>query len=96
MLKMSLSNYLILNIIGKTETFLRMMNCEHNIEGKFWGKNKLKLLPTDEAFKRLVWVVSKMDNARKKYVNTRGYLVVIFLHCLTQLKEIWGRYWKYN
>ena len=64
------------------------MNCEHDIEGKFWGKNKLKLLPTDEAFKRLVWVVSNMDNARKKYVNTRVYLVWYF--CIAWLN--WRRY----
>ena len=36
--------------------------------GKFWGKNKWKLLHI-EAFKRLVWAVSNIDNARKKYVN---------------------------
>ena len=34
--------------------------------GKFGGKNKWKLLHT-ETLKHLVWVVSDMDNARKKY-----------------------------
>ena len=36
--------------------------------GKFWRKNKWNSFHT-ETFKRLVWVVSNMDNARKKYVN---------------------------
>ena len=35
---------------------------------KFWRKNKWNSFHT-ETFKRLVWVVSNMDNARKKYVN---------------------------
>ena len=33
-----------------------------------WGKNKGKSLHT-ETFKRLVWAVSKTDNARKNSVN---------------------------
>ena len=36
--------------------------------GKLWRKNKWNSFHT-ETFKRLVWVVSNMDNARKKYVN---------------------------
>ena len=36
--------------------------------GKFWRKYKWNSFHTD-TFKRLVWVVSNMDNARKKYVN---------------------------
>ena len=51
--------------------------CEHDNVGKFWGKNKSKLLHT-EIFKRLAWAVSNIDNTRKKYVKLRGYLVVIF------------------
>ena len=68
-LKMNIWNYLILNIIGKIQNiFENDTECEHDNVGKFWGKNKWKLLHT-ETFKRLVWAVSNMDNARKKYVN---------------------------
>ena len=42
--------------------------CEHDNMGKIWGKNKGKSLHT-ETFKRLVWAVSNMANARKRYVN---------------------------
>ena len=69
MRNMSIWNYLILNIIGKIwNIFENDTECEHDNVGKFWGKNKWKLLHT-ETFKRLVWAVSNMDNARKKYVN---------------------------
>ena len=36
--------------------------------GRFWGKNKWKLLHTG-TIKHLVWAVSNMGNARKKYVS---------------------------
>ena len=66
---MSIWNYLILNIIGKIRNnFENNTECEHDNVGKFWGKNKWKLLHT-ETFKRLVWAVSIMDNARKRYFN---------------------------
>ena len=69
MLKMSIWNYLILNIIGKNRNiFENDTECEHDKVGKFWGKNKWKLLHR-VTFKRLVWAVRNMDNARKKYVN---------------------------
>ena len=60
---------LILNIIGNIrKNFENNTECEHDNVWKFWGKNKWELLQT-ETFKRLVWGVSNMDNARKKYVN---------------------------
>ena len=69
MLKIGIWNYLILNVIGKIwDIFEYDTECEHGNVGKFWGKNKWKLLHT-ETFKRLTWEVSNMDNARKKYVN---------------------------
>ena len=69
MLKMSTWNYLTLNIIEKIRNiFENDAKCEHDNVGKFWGKNKWKLLHT-EIFKRFVGAVSNMDNARKKYVN---------------------------
>ena len=40
--------------------------------GKFSGKNKWKLLHI-ETFERLVWAVSKLYNARKKYVNVESF-----------------------
>ena len=71
MLKISIWNDLILNIIGKIWNILEDdTECEHNNVGKFWGKNKWKLLHT-EIFKRLLWAVSNMDNARKKYINIK-------------------------
>ena len=69
MLKMSIWNYLILNIIEKIRnTFDNDTEWEHDNVGKFWGKNKWKLLHT-ETLKRFVRAVSNMDNARKMYVN---------------------------
>ena len=60
---------LIPNIIGNIrKNFENNTECEHDNVWKFWGKNKWELLQT-ETFKRLVWGVSNMDNARKKYVN---------------------------
>ena len=71
MLKISIWNDLILNIIGKIWNVLEDdTECEHNNVGKFWGRNKWKLLHT-ETFKRLLWAVSNMDNARKKYINIK-------------------------
>ena len=68
MLKMSIWNYLILNIIWKIQNgFENNPECEHDNVGNFWGKNKWKLLHI-ETFKLFVWAVSNMDNARKKYV----------------------------
>ena len=68
MLKMSIWNYLILNIIGKIrKNFENNTQCEHDNVGNFWGKDKWKLLHV-ETFKRFVWAVSNMDNARKKYI----------------------------
>ena len=62
-------NYLILNITGKIRNiFENYTECEHDNIWKFWEKNKWKLSHT-ETFKCLVWAVSNMDNARKKYVN---------------------------
>ena len=40
--------------------------------GKFWRKNKWNSFHP-ETFKRLVWVVSNVDNARKKYVNIESW-----------------------
>ena len=54
--------------MGKFETFLRMTLNANMIMWESWGKNKWKLLHT-ETFKHLVWAVSNMGNARKKYVN---------------------------
>ena len=69
MLEMSIWNYLILNIIEKIQSsFANDTECEHDNVRKFWGKNKWKLFRT-ETFKCLVWAVSNMDKARKKYVN---------------------------
>ena len=69
MLKMSIWNYSILNIIAKIRNIFETdTEYEHDKMGKFWGKNKQKLLQT-ETFKRLVWPVINMDNARKKYIN---------------------------
>ena len=69
MLKMSIWDDLILNIIGKIwKVFGNDNEHVHDNVGKFWRKNKWKLLHT-ETFKRLVQEVSNMDNARKKYVN---------------------------
>ena len=69
MLKMSIWDYLIPNIFGKIwNIFENDTECERDNVGKFWGKNKWKLLHT-ETFKRLVWAVTNTDNARKKYVN---------------------------
>ena len=80
MLKMSIWNYLIPNVIGKIrKSFENNTEREHDNAGKFWGKNKWKLLHT-EKFKRLVWAVSMSISG--------GYLVVIFLHCLTKLKAM--------
>ena len=68
MLKMSIWNYLILNIIEKIRnSFENNTECAHDNVGNFWGKNKWKLLHI-ETFKRFVWAVTDMDNARKKYV----------------------------
>ena len=68
MLKMSIWNYLILNITEKIRNgFENNPECEHDNMGNFWGRNKWKLLHM-ETFKRFVWAVSNMDNARKKYV----------------------------
>ena len=68
MLKMSIWNYLILNITEKIRNgFENNPECEHDNMGNFWGRNKWKLLHI-ETFKRFVWAVSNMDNARKKYV----------------------------
>ena len=67
MLKMSIWNYLILNITEKIRNgFENNPECEHDNMGNFWGRNKWKLLHI-ETFKRFVWAVSNMDNARKKY-----------------------------
>ena len=86
MLKMSIWNCLILNIIGKIRNiFENGTECEHGNVGKFWGKNKWKLLHT-ETFKRLVWGVSSMDNARKKYDNIMRLSSRDIFHCLTQVK----------
>ena len=69
MLKMSIWNYLILNIIGEIRNiFENDTECEHDNVGELSGKNKSKLLHMD-TFKRLIWAVNNMDNARKKYVN---------------------------
>ena len=85
MLKMSIWNYLILNIIGKTRNiFENDTECEHDNVKKFRENNKWKLLHT-ETFKRLVWVVSGMDNARKKYVIAG-----------LNWKRLWGGHLKYN
>ena len=68
-LKTSIWNYLILNIIGKIwSIFENDTESEHDNMGKFWGKNKLKLLHT-QTIKLLVCAVSNMGNARKKCVN---------------------------
>ena len=65
---MSIWNYLILNIIWKIrKNFENNTQCEHDNVGNFWGKDKWKLLHV-ETFKRFVWAVSNMDNARKKYI----------------------------
>ena len=83
---MSIWDYLIKNIFGKIQNiFENDTENQHGTVGKIWGKNKWKLLLT-ETFKRLVWAVSNMDNARKSMPTSSGYLVVIFLHYLTQLK----------
>ena len=69
MLKTSIWNYLILNIIGKIwSIFENDTESEHDNMGKFWGKNKLKLLHI-QTIQLLVCAVSNMDNARKKCVN---------------------------
>ena len=69
MLKVSIWNYLIVNIIGKvTNIFENDTECEHDSVRKSWGKNKWKVLHT-KTLKRLVWAVSNMNNARKKYVS---------------------------
>ena len=69
MLKMSICDCSILKIIGKIwKIFENDTECDLDNVGKFWGKNKRKLLHT-ETFQRLVWPVSNMDNARKEYVN---------------------------
>ena len=66
-LKRSIWNNLILNIIGKIQNIFENDNeCERYNVGKFGGKNKWKLLHP-ETLKHFVWVVSDMDNARKKY-----------------------------
>ena len=71
MLKMSIWNYLILNIIGKIRNmFENDTEYEHDNVGKCWGKNEWKLLHT-ETSERLVWAVNNMDNARKKNVNIK-------------------------
>ena len=62
-------NYLIPNIIEKIPNIYENdTEYEHDNVGKFWGKNKWKLLHT-ETFKCLVRAVSNIDNARNKYVN---------------------------
>ena len=69
MLEMSMWNYLIPNIIEKIPNIYENdTEYEHDNVGKFWGKNKWKLLHT-ETFKCLVRAVSNIDNARNKYVN---------------------------
>ena len=73
MLKISIWNYLILNIIGKIRSiFENDIECEHDKVGEFWEKIKWKLLHI-ETFKHLVWAVSNIDNARKKYVNIERF-----------------------
>ena len=66
-LNVSVWNYLMLDVIGKIRSiFENDTECEHDNVWKSWGNNKWKLSQT-ESFKRLVWAVSNMDNARKKY-----------------------------
>ena len=66
---MSIWDYLIKNIFGKIQNiFENDTENQHGTVGKIWGKNKWKLLLT-ETFKRLVWAVSNMDNARKRCVE---------------------------
>ena len=72
MMRMCIRNYLILHIFGKIQNiFKNGTEWEHHNVGKFWGKNKWKLLHT-ETFKSLLWAVSNMGNARKKYVNIKS------------------------
>ena len=69
MLKMSIWDHLILSIIGKIRNFFENdTEYEHDNVGKFWGKNKWKLLHT-QTFQHLVWAVSNMNNAKMRFAN---------------------------
>ena len=69
MLKMSIWNYLKLNTTGEIRNiFENDTECENDNVRKFWGKKEWKLMDA-ETFRRLVWAVSNMGNARKMYVN---------------------------
>ena len=88
---MKIWNYLILNTIWKIwNIFENDTECEHHNVEKLPEKNKWKLLHS-ETLKRLVWAVSDMENARKKYVNMeRLYIHDIFSLLDSIESDFWG------